>query len=101
MWSRSGSTGRSSFRPTGSGGLTQSVIRKIAQPSTNATTDATRTPIRAWSCRAGSAIAMSTMKSEMVKPIPDNAAPPATRRKRQPRRQLPHAGALHEPCRAR
>ena len=33
MWSRSGSTGRISLSPTGSGGLTQSVIRKIAQPS--------------------------------------------------------------------
>ena len=33
MWSRSGSTGRISFSPTGSGGLTQSVIRKIAHPS--------------------------------------------------------------------
>ena len=32
MWSRSGSTGRISLSPTGSGGLTQSVIRKIAQP---------------------------------------------------------------------
>ena len=47
-------------------------------------TEATRTPTRAWSCRVGSAIAMSTMKSEMVKPIPDSAAPPATRRNVSP-----------------
>ena len=84
MWSRSGSTGRISFMPTGSGGLSQSVIRKIAQPATNATTDATSTPMRAWSWRPGSSIAISTMKSEMVKPIPDSAAPPVTRRSVRP-----------------
>ena len=52
-------------------------------------TEAIRTPTRAWSCRVGSAIAMSTMKSEMVKPIPDNAAPPATRRNVSPGASCP------------
>ena len=42
MWSRSGSTGRISLSPTGSGGLTQSVIRKIAHPARNAITDASQ-----------------------------------------------------------
>ena len=62
-------------------------------------TDAAMTPMRAWSCRAGSLIAMSTMKSEMVKPIPDSAAPPATRRSRSPGRQLAEARAAHQPRR--
>ena len=45
--------------------------------------------MRAWSCRAGSVIAMSTMKSEMVKPIPDSAAPPAIRRSVSPGASCP------------
>ena len=64
-------------------------------------TEASSTPMRAWSCRAGSVIAMSTMKSEMVKPIPDSAAPPATRRSVSPGASSPRPGALHEPRRAR
>ena len=56
--------------------------------------------MRAWSCRAGSLIATSTMKSEIVKPIPDRAAPPATRRSRKSRRQQPDAACAHEPRRA-
>ena len=47
MWSRSGSTSRISVMPTEIGGLSQSVIRKVAQPSTNASTEAASTPTRA------------------------------------------------------
>ena len=42
-------------------------------------TDAASTPTRASFCAAGSSIARSTMNSEIVKPMPHSAAPPAMR----------------------
>ena len=56
----------------------------MAQPRANAMTEAASTPMRAWSWRLGSVMAMSTMNREMVKPIPDSAAPPAIRRRVSP-----------------
>ena len=48
---------------------------------------------------AGSEIAMSTMNSEMVKPIPDSAAPPAIRRSVSPGASSPSPVRAHEPGR--
>ena len=44
----------------------------------------------------GSVIAMSTMNSEMVNPMPDSAAPPATRRNVSPGARLTDAGGAHQ-----
>ncbi len=89
MWSRSGSTARSRVAPTATGGLIRSVTVNISQPSTKATSEATSTPTRARSWLTGSVMAMSTMNSEMVNPIPDSAAPPATRRSVRPGASAP------------
>ena len=47
-------------------------------------TDAASTPTRASFCAIGSSIARSTMNSEIVKPMPHSAAPPAMRSRVRP-----------------
>ena len=70
--------GRASGPNRGRGG-SASETRKITVAIRNAMTDAASTPTRAWFCAAGSSIARSTMNSEIVKPMPHSAAPPAMR----------------------
>ncbi len=55
---------------------------------TNAMTDAASTPTRASFCACAGSIASSTMNSEIVKPMPHSAAPPAMPVERQARPEV-------------
>ncbi len=68
----------------------------MAQPAKNARTDAASTATRAMFCVSESEIAIGTMNSAIVKPMPESAAPPAMRLQTQPRRELSLAERAHE-----